>query len=232
MTRTTLSIIIPVLNEAGVIESALAALSSYRARGAELIVVDGGSRDTTAALAQPLADRVVIAARGRAHQMNAGAALARGNILLFLHADTKLPDNADMLVREGVARSGRNWGRFDVQFNDGPLLRLIALSMNLRSRISGVATGDQAMFVSHAAFVAAGGFPSIALMEDIALSARLKRIGPPLCLRARVTTSSRRWRENGILRTVFFMWRLRLAYFIGADPARLAQRYGYAPAEQ
>jgi rSAM/selenodomain-associated transferase 2 len=232
MTRTTLSIIIPVLNEAGVIESALAALSSYRARGAELIVVDGGSRDTTAALAQPLADRVVIAARGRAHQMNAGAALARGNILLFLHADTKLPDNADMLVREGVARSGRNWGRFDVQFNDGPLLRLIALSMNLRSRISGVATGDQAMFVSHAAFVAAGGFPSIALMEDIALSARLKRIGPPLCLRAHVTTSSRRWRENGILRTVFFMWRLRLAYFIGADPARLAQRYGYAPAEQ
>jgi rSAM/selenodomain-associated transferase 2 len=232
MTRTTLSIIIPVLNEAGVIESALAALSSYRARGAELIVVDGGSRDTTAALAQSLADRVVIAARGRARQMNAGAALARGNILLFLHADTKLPDNADTLVREGLARSGRNWGRFDVQFNDGPLLRLIALSMNLRSRITGVATGDQAMFVSHAAFVAAGGFPPIALMEDIALSARLKRIGPPLCLSARVTTSSRRWRENGILRTVFFMWRLRLAYFIGADPTQLAQRYGYAPAEQ
>lgn len=232
MTRTTLSIIIPVLNEAGGIESALTALSSYRARGAELIVVDGGSRDTTAALAQPLADRVAIAARGRARQMNAGAARARGNILLFLHADTKLPDNADTLVREGLARSGRIWGRFDVQINDGPLLRLVALSMNLRSRITGVATGDQAMFVSRAAFVAAGGFPPIALMEDIALSARLKRIGPPLCLRARVTTSSRRWRENGILRTVFFMWRLRLAYFIGADPAQLAQRYGYAPAEQ
>ena len=180
MTRTTLSIIIPVLNEAGVIESALAALSSYRARGAELIVVDGGSRDTTAALAQPLADRVVIAARGRAHQMNAGAALARGNILLFLHADTKLPNNADTLVREGLERSGRNWGRFDVQIDDGPLLRLVALSMNLRSRITGVATGDQAMFVSRAAFVAAGGFPPIALMEDIALSTLLKRAaGPP-----------------------------------------------------
>jgi rSAM/selenodomain-associated transferase 2 len=232
MTRTTLSIIIPVLNEASGIETALTALSSYRARGAELIVVDGGSRDTTAALAQPLADRVVIAAQGRAHQMNAGAALARGNILLFLHADTQLPDNADTLVREGLARSGRNWGRFDVRINDGPLLRLVALSMNLRSRITGVATGDQAMFVARAAFVAAGGFPPIALMEDITLSARLKRIGPPLCLRARVTTSSRRWRENGILRTVFFMWRLRLAYFIGADPARLAQLYGYAPAEQ
>lgn len=232
MTRTTLSIIIPVLNEASGIESALTALSSDRTRGAELIVVDGGSRDGTAALAQPLADRVLIGTRGRAHQMNAGAAVARGNILLFLHADTKLPGNANALVAEGLARTGRAWGRFDLQFNDGPLLGLIAISMNLRSRITGIATGDQAIFVSRAAFVAAGGFPPIALMEDIALSARLKRVGPPLCLRARVTTSSRRWREHGILRTVFFMWRLRLAYFIGADPAQLAQRYGYAPAEQ
>lgn len=231
MNRTTLSIIIPVLNEASAIEAALRALSSYRSRGVELIVVDGGSRDTTAALAQPLADRVMTGARGRAHQMNAGAAVARGDILLFLHADTKLPETADTLVHEGLARTGRAWGRFDVQFNDGPLLGLVALSMNLRSRITGVATGDQAMFVSRAAFVAAGGYPPIALMEDIALSARLKRISPPLCLRPRVTTSSRRWREHGILRTVIFMWRLRLAYFAGTDPAQLAQRYGYAPAE-
>jgi rSAM/selenodomain-associated transferase 2 len=231
MNRTTLSIIIPVLNEAGGIEAALGALSSYRSRDAELVVVDGGSRDATVTLAQPLADRVMTAARGRAHQMNAGAAVARGDILLFLHADTKLPDTADTFVREGLARTGQAWGRFDVQFDDGPLLGLVALSMNLRSRITGVATGDQAMFVSRAAFVAAGGFPPIPLMEDIALSARLKRISPPLCLRPRVTTSSRRWREHGILRTVIFMWRLRLAYFVGTDPAQLAHRYGYAPAE-
>lgn len=228
---TTLSIIVPVLNEASGIEAALGALSSYRSRGVELIVVDGGSRDATATLAQPLADHVTTAARGRAHQMNAGAAVARGDLLLFLHADTRLPDIADTLMHEGLARTGRAWGRFDVQFNDGLLLGLVALSMNLRSRITGIATGDQAIFASRAAFVAAGGFPPISLMEDIALSARLKRISPPLCLCPRVTTSSRRWREHGILRTIILMWRLRLGYFVGTDPAHLAQRYGYAPAE-
>jgi rSAM/selenodomain-associated transferase 2 len=226
-----LSIIIPVVDEAAQVEVALRALSQYRTNGAELIVVDGGSRDDTAALARPFADHVLIASRGRAVQMNAGAAAAHGDVLLFLHLDTRLPDGAELLVRAGLARSGRIWGRFDVRFDGKGSLSLIAFMMNLRSRLTGIATGDQAIFVSRKAFEAVGGFPPIALMEDIALSARLKHIGHPLCLRARVTTSERRWRMHGILRTVVLMWRLRLAYFLGADPAQLARRYGYAPAE-
>jgi rSAM/selenodomain-associated transferase 2 len=231
MTGSSLSIVIPVLNEAARIEATLSALSPLRARDAEVIVVDGGSVDETMKIAHPLADRLIGSPRGRARQMNAGAAVASGEVLLFLHADTQLPDNAVHIVREGLAASGRVWGRFDVRFGEGPLLGLIAFFMNLRSRITGIATGDQAIFVSRTAFQASGGFPAIALMEDVALSARLKRQGRPLCLRARVTTSPRRWKENGTLRTVFLMWRLRLAYFLGADPRRLAQRYGYIPAE-
>ncbi|MGB6350672.1 MAG: TIGR04283 family arsenosugar biosynthesis glycosyltransferase [Pseudolabrys sp.] len=227
-----LSIIIPVLDEAALVETALRTLSKYRTGGAELIVVDGGSRDGTAALARPFADQVLIASRGRAAQMNAGAAAAHGDVLLFLHLDTRLPDGAELLVCDGLARSGRTWGRFDVRFDRTGFLSLIAFMMNLRSRLTGIATGDQAIFVTRTAFESVGGFPPIALMEDIALSARLKHIGRPLCLRARVTTSGRRWRMHGILRTVVLMWRLRLAYFLGADPAQLARRYGYAPAEQ
>jgi rSAM/selenodomain-associated transferase 2 len=227
-----LSIIIPVLDEAAGIETALAALLPFRARRAELIVVDGGSGDNTAALARPLADRVLVAPRGRAAQMNAGAAVARGEILLFLHADTRLPDDADTLIRDGLALSGRAWGRFDVRFDGGGLLSLIAFSMNLRSRLTGISTGDQAIFVNRAVFESVGGFPPIALMEDVALSAHIKRISRPLCLRAQVTTSARRWRMHGVFGTVLLMWRLRLAYFFGADPARLARHYGYAPARQ
>ncbi len=227
-----LSIIVPVLDEAAGIEAALMALSPYRARGVEVIVVDGGSRDGTAGLADPLASRLLIAPRGRAAQMNAAAAVARGDILLFLHADTQLPDNADLLIQRELARSGRAWGRFDIQFDRGGSLKIIALMMNLRSRLTGIATGDQALFVTRAAFDAVGGFPSIPLMEDVALSARIKRISRPLCIRTHVTTSARRWRKHGTLRTVFLMWRLRLAYFFGTDPAQLARRYGYASAEQ
>jgi rSAM/selenodomain-associated transferase 2 len=224
----TLSIIMPMLNEAAGIETALQALVPLRARGAKVIVVDGGSNDGTAELARPLSDYVLSARRGRGLQMNAGAAAAKGEVLLFLHADTRLPDNADRLILEGLAHTGRQWGRFDVRFDQGGLLRLVALTMNLRSRATGIATGDQAMFVTRAAFDAAGGFPSIALMEDVALSARLKRVSCPLCLRARVTTSGRRWRQRGALRTILLMWHLRLRYFLGADPAHLARDYGYA----
>jgi len=222
----TLSIIIPVLDEAANIEAALRTLAPLRARGVEVIVADGGSRDGTPELARPLADRVIGAPRGRATQMNAGAAIARGDVLLFLHADTQLSDDADRLVLDGLARTGHAWGRFDVRF-DGGGLALVASMMNLRSRLSGIATGDQAMFVTRAAFEVAGGFPPIALMEDIALSARLKRIGRPLCLAARITTSARRWRRHGILRTILLMWRLRFAYFFGVDPIHLAKAYGY-----
>jgi len=226
-----LSIVMPVLDEAAGIEVALRALAPLRTRGVEAIVVDGGSRDRTMEVACALADRVLTAPRGRAAQMNAGAAAARGDVLLFLHADTWLPENADRLVIDGLAHSGRAWGRFDVRFEDGGLLRVIAVMMNLRSRATGIATGDQAMFVTRAAFEAAGGFPPIALMEDVALSARFKRIGRPLCLSAHVTTSGTRWRKHGLLRTVLLMWRLRLAYYCGSDPARLAKQYGYAPAD-
>jgi rSAM/selenodomain-associated transferase 2 len=222
------SIIMPVLNEADRIEAALKALAPLRERGCEVIVVDGGSTDDTLAAAAAGADRVLTAPRGRASQMNAGARAACGDVLLFLHADTRLPDNADRLVQDRLARSGRSWGRFDVQFTEGAL-PLIAASMNLRSRLTGVATGDQAMFVTRTAFESVGGFPDIALMEDIALSSQLKRISQPLCLAARVTTSPRRWQTHGVVRTVLLMWRLRLAFFLGARPDALARAYGYAP---
>lgn len=223
----TLSIVMPVLNEAAGIETALKALQRLRARGVEIVVADGASYDDTADIARGYADRVVSAPRGRALQMNAGAAAAAGDVLLFLHADTQLPADADRQVMEGLARSGRSWGRFDVRFDSGGLLRLVAGAMNLRSRATGIATGDQVIFMTRVAFDKAGGFPPIALMEDIAFSVKLKRLGRPLCLKARVTTSGRRWRERGTLRTVLLMWRLRLAFFLGADPAKLARVYGY-----
>jgi rSAM/selenodomain-associated transferase 2 len=225
-----LSIIIPTLDEEARIGAALTALAPLRASGVEVIVADGGSRDRTAAVAAPLADRVINGPRGRGAQMNAGARVATGDVLLFLHADTMLPANADTSIVDGLGRSGLAWGRFDVRIDgSGSLLRLIAAAMNWRSRITGIATGDQAMFVTREAFSAAGGFSNIALMEDVELSKRLKRISPPLCLVARVTTSGRRWKQNGVLRTMLLMWRLRLSYWLGAEPAALARRYGYSP---
>jgi rSAM/selenodomain-associated transferase 2 len=225
-----LSIIVPVLDEARGIAEALAALAPCRGRGAEVIVVDGGSSDGTAELARPLADRVIASRRGRAAQMNAGAEIAKGDVLLFLHADTRLPPHADELVLDGLAPSGWQWGRFDVRIEGrNPLLALVASLMNWRSQLTGIATGDQAIFVRRETFATAGGYPEIPLMEDVALSKRLKRRGRPLCLAARVTTSGRRWERQGVLRTIVLMWRLRLAYFLGAEPAALARRYGYLP---
>jgi rSAM/selenodomain-associated transferase 2 len=225
-----LSIVMPVLNEAAEIEAALRALAPLRERGCEVIVVDGGGSDGTADIARTFVDKIVRAKRGRAWQMNAGAAAANGDAFLFLHADTRLPDSVDRIVHEGLAHSRKLWGRFDVRFSDGAL-PLIAGMMNLRSRVTGIATGDQAIFVSRTAFEKAGGFPEIPLMEDIALSKMLKRVGPPLCLRAKVTTSPRRWHARGVIRTVLLMWRLRLAYFFGMAPDRVARLYGYAPAK-
>jgi rSAM/selenodomain-associated transferase 2 len=221
-----LSIIIPVLNEADHIVPALEALAPLRARGAEVIVVDGGSTDDTVTQATPLATFVIASPRGRAPQMNAGATIASADVVLFLHADTRLPTDADQFVLDGLAQSRRAWGRFDITI-DGrhPLLPLVAASMNLRSRLTGITTGDQAMFMRRAAFTTAGGFPEIALMEDITFARSLKRISPPLNLRARVTTSGRRWEQRGVVRTIMLMWRLRLAYFFGAKPEALARRY-------
>jgi len=222
-----LSIVVPVLNEAAEIETTLQALAPLRTRGCEVIVVDGGSADDTLALAKSLADRTIAAPRGRASQMNAGAATAKGDVLLFLHADTRLPENADALVIDALSRSRRAWGRFDVRFTKGAL-PLIAWTMNVRSRLTGIATGDQAMFVTRKAFESVGGFPEIALMEDIALSARLKRISRSACVSARVTTSPRRWQKHGTIRTILLMWRLRFAYFFGAPPEALARAYRHA----
>jgi rSAM/selenodomain-associated transferase 2 len=212
-----LSVVVPALNEAGRIGAALDALGPLRARGHQVIVVDGGSTDGTARLAAAGADLVLSAPQGRALQMNAGARAASGDVLVFLHADTRLPAGADELV------AGHLWGRFDVEI-DGrhPLLKVVAWSMNLRSRLTGIATGDQAIFVRRDAFP---GFPEIALMEDVAFSRSMKRRSPPACLRARVTTSGRRWEEKGVWRTVFMMWRLRFLYFFGTSPDRLARLY-------
>jgi rSAM/selenodomain-associated transferase 2 len=226
-----LSIIVPVFNEGDRIGEALAALAPLRQRGVEVIVVDGGSNDTTVQSALPSADHVITASRGRARQMNAGAAAADGEVLLFLHADTTLPPDADRLVIDALVGSNRVWGRFDVRIDGPGSLSVVAAMMNIRSRLTGIATGDQAMFVGRAAFAAAGGFPEIELMEDIALSRRLKAFSPPLCLQQRVVTSGRRWQQRGILRTILLMWRLRLAYFFGAKPAALARQYGYVPHE-
>jgi rSAM/selenodomain-associated transferase 2 len=216
-----LTVVVPALNEAAGIRRCLERLAPLRARGHEVIVADGGSSDGTQALAAPLADRVIAAPRGRARQMNAGAAAAAGDALLFLHADTLLPEGADRLVLEALA--ARAWGRFDVRL-DSPraALAVVAFFMNARSRLTGIATGDQAIFVRRADFV---GFPEIVLMEDVAFSRAMRRVSPPACLRARVLTSARRWERDGVARTVLLMWRLRFAYWRGADPVELARRY-------
>jgi rSAM/selenodomain-associated transferase 2 len=227
--RPALCIVIPVLDEAPTLAARLQALQGLRQRGARVVVVDGGSQDDTLAIASAHADLALLAPRGRASQMNAGAAAFPADVWLFLHADTTLPDNADALVQR--ATSGRSgWGRFDVRIDSPrPLLRLVSTMMNLRSRWTGITTGDQALFVRHDLFAQIGGFPDLPLMEDIAISRRLKRHGRPACLTACVTTSARRWERHGVWRTILLMWRLRAAYFLGADPKALAIHYGYRP---
>jgi rSAM/selenodomain-associated transferase 2 len=220
-----LTIVIPVLNEAAIIACALQALASLRARGAEVIVADGGSHDTTVQLAQPLADRVITAPPGRGAPLNAGAVLGTGDALLFLHADTTLPEDADLLIAAALAH--RPWGRFDIRIaGRHPFLAVIARLINWRSRLTGIATGDQAIFVTREAFLAVGGFPDLPLMEDIAISRRLKRLCHPFCIATPAVTSGRRWEQNGVLHTILLMWRLRLSYYLGVEPARLARRYG------
>ena len=225
MNVVRLSIIVPVLDEAAGIGASLAALAPLRARGHELIVVDGGSHDDTKARCAGRADVVIDTARGRARQMNAGAAHAHGSVLLFVHADTTLPAGADAAVADALA-GGALWGRFDVNIEGRScMFPLIAALMNRRSRWSGIATGDQAMFVERALFERVGGFAEQPLMEDIELSLRLRRLGRPACLRERVLTSGRRWEQRGVWRTIVLMWRLRWRYWRGTSPEVLAKAY-------
>ncbi len=226
--RPPVSIVIPVLNEAPLVMQALSALADLRARGCEIILVDGGSDDDSFGVAtrSQLADRVLSCRQGRARQMNEGARAAGGTILLFLHVDTRLPADADRILRQVVDTGTSAWGRFDVHIEGrNRILPVIAFCMNLRSRLTGIATGDQAMFVTSELFERVGGFPLQPLMEDIAMSRVLKRIAMPLCLRVKVVTSGRRWEQGGAWHTILLMWRLRLAYFLGISTERLARSY-------
>lgn len=223
--KPKLSIVIPVLNEAERIVSALELLQCFRSLGHEIIVVDGGSQDTTCGLAQPLADALLVSMPGRATQMNCGASVAQNEYLLFLHADTLLPEGAQQLFPQVLA-SRPVWGRFNVRLSGGhPTFRVVETLMNWRSRLTGVATGDQAIFVRKDTFERYGPFPEIPLMEDVAFSKILRRVARPVCLHQRVLTSSRRWERAGIAKTIVLMWRLRLLYFFGVNPERLARLY-------
>ncbi len=221
-----LSVIVPVLNEAAILPPLLARLAHLRAAGIETIVVDGGSDDGTVALLEADPGRWLASAPGRARQMNAGAAAARGDVLLFLHADTELPPSPQRILAVALHRPDALWGRFDVEVTGRSVwLPLVAFMMNRRSRLTGIATGDQAIFVRRVAFEAVGGYPELPLMEDIELSRRLKALAPPVCLRRRVRTSGRRWETRGVWRTIFLMWRLRWAWWRGAPADELARRY-------
>ena len=225
MNAPALSIVMPVLNEAGHLDATLEALAGLQQHGVELIVVDGGSDDDTLDKARRYATTVCVSPRGRARQMNAGAAQARGDVLLFLHADTQLPHDADRLVAQAIAR-GAVWGRFDVTIQgQSALLPVVAALMNIRSRWTGIATGDQALFVQRDVFQRLGGFPDQPLMEDIELSRRLCRLSRPACLRPKVTTSGRRWDTRGAWPTIFLMWRLRWRYWRGESAEELARQY-------
>jgi len=225
MTQPLMSIVLPVLNEAQHIESTLAGLAPLRRRGVEVIVVDGGSHDDTVTRASALSDVTLEAQRGRALQMNAGAAAAQGKVLLFLHADTLLPVGADGLVEQALA-SGGLWGRFDVRIvGRHPMLRVVAALMNWRSRLTGIATGDQALFIRREAFERVGGFPDQPLMEDIEMSRRLGALAAPICIAERVATSGRRWESRGVWRTIILMWCLRWRYWRGETAQRLAEAY-------
>jgi len=222
----TISLVLAVRNEAGLIREQLQRLQCYRAKGHEVIVIDGGSKDATVAQTEGLVDSCEVGTAGRSNQMNQGAAGAKGDVLLFLHADTELPFEADDRICEALSAQGSRWGWFDVKLSKPRLaFRVVAWMMNLRARLTSVSTGDQALFVERELFEEIGGFPQLALMEDIAISKMLRSRGRPANPVGRVITSSRRWEENGLISTILLMWRLRFLYFIGVKPQRLREMY-------
>ena len=221
-----ISIVIPALNEAGCITRTLDKLQAMRRRGHELIVVDGGSTDNTLAVSEALADQLIQSPQGRASQMRAGAAAANGSVIWFLHADTVPVNNADVLILSALEQHESRWGRFDVLFSSDRLVfKMIALLMNYRSRLSGIATGDQGIFIARTLYEQVGGIPDIPLMEDIALSRILKHYSRPFVINQKLTSSPRRWEKYGIAKTILKMWGLRFAYFVGIDPVLLAKYY-------
>ena len=225
MNTRKLSIIIPALNERACIIDTLLKLQRARQRGHEVILIDGGSDDATPSVAEPFVDRIYYTCASRARQMNLGASHSTGEMLLFLHADTRVPDDIDRIINRAIGgRSG--WGRFDISLSGAnPMLRMIEAGMNLRSRLTGIATGDQGLFVSRDWFDSVEGFPNQPLMEDIALSRSLKHLAPPVCLKQRLITSSRRWERYGVVRTMVKMWYLRAAYYFGVSAERLVKQY-------
>lgn len=221
-----LSIIIPVLNEAAALPALFDQLQQLHRQGVEILVADGGSYDGSTVIAEVYGYRVIHCAKGRATQMNQAAAQATGDVLLFLHADTQLPDDAILQIRTALVTKKYLWGRFNVQITGSSwMLKVVSFAMNYRSWLSGIATGDQGIFIVRNLFNTVGGFPEQPLMEDIEISNRLRRHSPPACLKARVATSGRRWEKQGVWKTIFLMWRLRWAYWRGVPAEILIKEY-------
>jgi len=224
LSESGVAVVIPLLNEAVALPQLLQGLRECDAD--ELVLVDGGSSDETQEILQESGLRWLTSKCGRGAQMNAGVRVCESEIILFLHADTDISSSHIDILRELAAKPAYVGGRFDVRLSGAhPALRVIEWFINLRSRLSRISTGDQAMFVRRDVFEAMGGFADIALMEDIEFSRRLKRLGRIACIRRTVCTSSRRWERHGIIRTMLLMWRLRLFYWLGVPAERLARIY-------
>jgi len=223
-----LSIIIPTLNEEENIEALLQHVqSTAQTRDYEIIVVDGGSHDNTLSIAQSHCDDVLTAKSGRGTQLNAGVERSTGDVFLFLHADTQLPNHFDAMIFERIAKNPmKGWGFFSIKLSGQRLIfQVIAKLINVRSKFTSIATGDQCLFVTRNAFHQINGYKSIPLMEDVDFTKRLKKYGTPIFIKESVVTSSRRWEEKGVVRTILLMWWLRLLFFIGVSPEKLSGLY-------
>lgn len=221
-----LSIIIPVLNENNYLLATLKSLADLKKNKHEIIIVDGGSQDNIFEISKSYTDAIFISEKGRAHQMNTGAKQASGDVLWFLHADSLIPNHADEFIINALQTTRSVWGRFNIQLSGIHwVFRIIEKLINSRSLLTGIATGDQGIFVLRTEFEKINGYANISLMEDIHLSKRLKKISRPACLKENIITSSRRWESNGIIKTVILMWCLRFAYFIGTPTNKLAKLY-------
>lgn len=221
-----LSIIIPVLNEEHFLAVNKERLVSLLQEGHEILIVDGGSQDDSVSIARSLGCEVFCTRASRGHQLGYGANRSKNDVLLFLHADTHLPSHTAKMVAQALVGPEQRWGRFDVRFsNPHPVFRVIAWFMNKRSCLTGIVTGDHALFIKRELYFSCGGYRDVPLMEDVELCRRLKKHASPVCLSEEVVTSSRRWEQNGIFKTVIMMWWLRLMFFFGWSPEKLARLY-------